>query len=120
MSKQPEAPRSFSSAELEARSLGIRFAPFSHWPLAWHPMVMVALRQAEALSIRKLYIKEKLGGLRIQGGGAKLMEAALQAERLADKTCAGCGQPAVGTNSQMPLCAACAEKTAAIVQWVEP
>lgn len=108
-------------AAKEALSTGIRFAPFSCWPLAWHELVMPVLREAKLASIRQLYIKEKFGGLRIQGGGARLAGSVVQAERAADRACVSCGLPAIRPASmQWPRCPSCEGRPRDEVQWVDP
>lgn len=86
---------------------------------------MRALRQARELGITELYVKEKLGGLRIQGGGASLLPVVEQAEREADRTCATCGavcaRPSPPTLT-LPRCSACASRDGdrIAIEWVDP
>lgn len=120
MNRSDEELTPSAKAAKEARGTGIRFAPFSCWPLAWHELVMPVLREAKLSSVRQLYIKEKFGGLRIQGGGAVLAASVIQAERAADRACVSCGQLASrAAPTEWPLCSSCEGRPWDEVQWVD-
>lgn len=107
----------------EAQKLGVRLSKFSHWPAEWHGIVMRVLHEASRLGIKELYVKEKLGGLRVQGGGAKLLPIVERVEFEADRTCVSCGgrcPKAVAPN--LPRCEACTAsgKKDREITWVEP
>lgn len=83
---------------------------FSAWPTAWDAQVQTVFRKAADLGIRHLYVKEKLGGLRIQGGGKRLLAAVLAAEKATDRICATCGANASKPKPpSLPICSECAE-----------
>jgi hypothetical protein len=104
------------------QQLGIRLDRYSHWPVAWHPIVMRVLHEAVRLGVPSLYVKEKLGGLRIQGGGESLAEVVAQAMREADRTCVVCGGQCDKHNvPNPPLCSSCGvEGWQSSIRWVEP
>lgn len=108
-------------AESALRS-GLRFDRFSHWPAAWHPIVMRVVHEAVRLGIPRLYIKVKLGGLRIQGGDERIAKAVVDAEAMADRTCISCGEGCAPQKApDYPLCAVCnGIQLRGAIHWVAP
>lgn len=107
--------------EEEALSVGIRIEAYSHWPFAWHPLVMKVLRKAHSQFIRSLYIKEKFGELRIQGGGRSLAAITEKTKKDARRICATCGKPcAPPTPPSLSRCPACESNPSLPPRWVEP
>lgn len=107
----------------DVAALDLHFERFSHWPLAWHEVVMRVLRLAPLAEVRRLYVKEKLGGLAIQGCGGKLLPAIETAERQANRTCVTCGSTCErAPPPSLPRCADCRARDGnqVSVVWVEP
>jgi hypothetical protein len=105
----------------EARAVGIHLIAFSRWPAAWHPIVIRILHEARRLGVQDLYLKEKLGGLRIQGGGAALLPAVIAAERETSRICAACGDRCESPlPPELPMCETCGSaKSIGEIRWVE-
>ncbi len=105
-----------------ALKLGIRFNRYSHWPVAWHPIVMRVLQEAARVGVQTLYVKEKLGGLKIQGGSEDLAEAVVRAMSEADQTCVVCGEHCNRQNApSLPVCPSCGtDGWEGTIKWVEP
>jgi hypothetical protein len=105
-----------------AQMAGIKFEQGSHWPAAWHPIVMRVVRDAARFGVHALYVKEKLGGLRIQGGGADLADAVVRAMSEADRTCVVCGESCDKQDApNLPRCISCdADGWEHYIRWVEP
>lgn len=93
-------------------TLPIQFDPYSHWPLAWHAEVFHVLEAAVAHGIPNVYVKVKLGGLRIQGEQVRfVLREILNAESACRKICACCGQPCDPPPlPDIPRCASCLQQ----------
>jgi hypothetical protein len=101
----------------EAVAIGVRLMPGSHWPVGWHAIVVEALKTARQLGVTQLYIKEKFGLLRLQGGGARFMPALPAIEHRVDRSCACCGKRCrKPTVPNLPLCPDCGDRAPS---WVE-
>jgi hypothetical protein len=122
MNPDPADPPNVEALKKEALDVGIRLAPFSHWPVHWHPLVMRVLKAARHAGITELYIKEKFFGMRIQGGEHVELEIAIQAEQECWSICVYCGNSCEPPKTHtFPSCEAChslAESKAAF-EWVK-
>ena len=105
-------------ARAEALDTLLNFVPFSHWPAAYHHLVMEALLSARAAGVNApIYIKEKLGSLRIQGREVAKIARLDDILRKANRTCAVCGNDAaLRVGLKPPKCAGCEEVA---IDWVE-
>ena len=105
----------------EALRIGVRLTPYSHWPAAWHCIVIRVLRDARKAGVREVYIKEKFGGLRIQGGGASLLNSVKRAEKDSVKTCVFCGNRCnESPPPNLPCCRECGSSQIRVaLRWIE-
>lgn len=102
----------------------MKLEPYSGWPAAWDVEVRKVLRLAEQLGVRKLRVCEKLGTLRIQEGGKKLLAAVDAADRATQVICPACGGKRERQQGvELQFCAACQADPAAAVrmhtQWID-
>lgn len=98
----------------------MKLEPFSGWPAPWDDEIQKVFRLAQDLDVKKLRVKTKLGTLRIQEGGAKLMAAVDAADRATQVVCPACGgaRPRQ-TGYDLELCPACTGKPGATIEWVD-
>lgn len=98
----------------------MKLEPFSSWPASWDPEIQKIFRLAQQLGVKRLRVKTKLGTLRIQEGGAKLMAAIEAADRATQIVCPACGgaRPRQ-TGHDLELCPACSEEPGATIEWVD-
>lgn len=99
----------------------MKLEAFSAWPAPWNDEVQRVFALAQYLGIRKLYVKAKLGGLRIQGGGRRLVAAVDAADKATSGICVSCGQPATRAAAiDLPLCPHCSRKdlTSLKIEWL--
>lgn len=98
----------------------MKLEAFSAWPAPWNDEVQRVLALAQYLGIRKLYVKVKLGSLRIQGGGRRLVAAVDAADKATSGICVSCGEAATRSKAiDLPLCPICSGKDLASlnIEW---
>lgn len=98
----------------------MKLDPFSSWPAAWDHEIQKVFRLAQELGIKKLRVKTKLGTLRIQEGGARLMAAVDAADRATQIICPACsGARPRQKGHDLELCPACERAPEATIEWID-